>query len=85
MGTGYGPRLNEVLRSYMHARLAGVIRGAETVEFYRKQREVHDGERPVWGDTAQSFGLAGPLEADVKAEQWARAKEAARLKGVGDV
>ncbi len=85
MGTGYGPRLNEVLRSYMHARLAGVIRGAETVEFYRKQREVHDGERPLWGDTAQSLGQGVPEEADVKAEARARAKEAMRLRGVGEV
>lgn len=85
MGTGYGPRLNAVLRSYMHARLAGVIRGAETVAFYRRQREVHDGERPVWGETAASLGEGAPEEADVKAERRARMKEAMRLRGVGDV
>lgn len=62
-----------------------MIKGAETVEFYRKQREVHDGERPVWGDTAQSFGQGVPEEADVKAEARARAKEAMRLRGVGKV
>ena len=27
MGEGYGPRINDVLRSYMHARLAGVVQG----------------------------------------------------------
>jgi len=81
MGAGYGPRLNAVLRSYMHARLAGVIKGAETVEFYRRGRDVHDGERPVWGDTAQSLGHGEPAEADVKAERRARGREAMRLRG----
>jgi len=65
------------------ARLAGVIKGAETVEFYRKSREVHDGERPVWGDTAQSLGKGEPAAADVKAERRARGREAMRLRGVG--
>jgi uncharacterized protein (DUF4415 family) len=46
MGPDYGPRINDVLRSYMHARLAGVIRGAETIDHYRKRAEVHDGPKP---------------------------------------
>jgi hypothetical protein len=37
MGPDYGPRINDVLRSYMHARLAGVIRGAETLAHYRRR------------------------------------------------
>ena len=40
MGEGYGPRINDVLRSYMHARLAGVIRGAETVAHFRQREEA---------------------------------------------
>ncbi len=39
MGEGYGPRINDVLRSYMHARLAGVIRGAETLAHHRRRAE----------------------------------------------
>ena len=49
MGAGHLPRMNAVLRSYMHARLAGVLKGAETVDFYRRQREDYDGARPMWG------------------------------------
>lgn len=45
MGPGYGPRINDVLRSYMHARLAGVIRGAETLPRFR-DRDAWDGPKP---------------------------------------
>lgn len=48
MGLGYGPRMNTVLRAFMHARLAGVVKGAETMEYLRAP-----GERPGWG-TAQA-------------------------------
>lgn len=58
MGEGYGPRINEVLRSYMHARLAGVIRGAETVAHFRHRAEAHDGPKPQFGDTARDLGEA---------------------------
>lgn len=58
MGAGHLPRMNAVLRSYMHARLAGVLKGAGTMDFYRKQREDHDGARPLWGDTARMDGEA---------------------------
>lgn len=68
----------------MHARLAGVIKGAETVEFFRNQREVHHSARPVSGDTAQSHGLAGLVEAAVKAERRVRGMGAAGLWGVGE-
>lgn len=61
MGAGYGPRINDVLRSYMHARLAGVIRGAETVAHFRRRAEVHDGPKPAFGDVAREMGEdAGP-------------------------
>ena len=56
MGEGYGPRINDVLRSYMHARLAGVIRGAETLAHYREREEAHAGEKPQFGDVAKAFG-----------------------------
>ena len=32
MGRNYAGRINEVLRAYMHARLAGLLQGAETVQ-----------------------------------------------------
>ena len=64
MGEGYGPRINDVLRSYMHARLAGVIRGAETLAHFREREEGHSGGKPQFGDVAKAFGWewedAGP-------------------------
>ncbi|MFO1201017.1 MAG: BrnA antitoxin family protein [Tabrizicola sp.] len=57
MGEGYGPRINDVLRSYMHARLAGVIRGAETLAHYREREEAHAGPKPQFGDWAREVGL----------------------------
>lgn len=56
MGEGYGPRINDVLRSYMHARLAGVIRGAETLAHYREREEAHAGGKPQFGDVAKAMG-----------------------------
>lgn len=56
MGEGYGPRINDVLRSYMHARLAGVIRGAETIAHFRHRAEVHDGPKPAFGEMEREMG-----------------------------
>jgi uncharacterized protein (DUF4415 family) len=68
MGEGYGPRINDVLRSYMHARLAGLIRGAETLAHYREREEAHAGPKPQFGDVAEAFGWewedAGPEAAE---------------------
>lgn len=58
MGPDYGPRINDVLKSYMHARLAGVIRGAETIDHYRNRGD-YDGPKPAFrGEVGQ------PVEAD---------------------
>lgn len=56
MGEGYGPRINNVLKSYMHARLAGVIQGAETLNHFRTRDGMHDGKKPAFGDTDRSVG-----------------------------
>jgi hypothetical protein len=40
----------------MHARLAGVIRGAETVAHFRHRAEVHEGPKPAFGDVAREVG-----------------------------
>ena len=36
MGPGYGPRMNEVLRSFMFARMAGMIEGEDLLGEYRQ-------------------------------------------------
>lgn len=56
MGEGYGPRINDVLKSYMHARLAGVIQGAETLAHFRRRTEDFDGPKPPFGDHARKMG-----------------------------
>ena len=81
MGAGYGPRINDVLRSYMHARLAGVIRGADTMELFRTPDEVQE-ERPVWGELAESLGEEGPEAGDVLREKMARLRERMRAHGI---
>jgi len=83
MGAGHLPRMNEVLRSYMHARLAGVIRGAETVDFYKAQREAHADARPMWGDTGRALdGAPAASAAEVAAERKAQLRERMKAKRV---
>lgn len=75
MGAGYGPRLNEVLRSYMHARLAGVLRGAETVDYYRRGQEMQPEVRPMFGDLGRAVGQLGEAtEAERAAERMAEVR-----------
>lgn len=82
MGTGYGPRLNEVLRSYMHARLAGVIGGADTAAMFRQAKD-HEGERPVWGETGAEFDMGAASSDDHARDRQARMREFMRLHGLG--
>lgn len=50
-GVDWQPRLNRVLSVWMHARLAGMIRGAETMDYMKRRvEEGFDGPRPRWGD-----------------------------------
>ncbi|MGB3279187.1 MAG: BrnA antitoxin family protein [Pseudorhodobacter sp.] len=83
MGAGHLPRMNEVLRTYMHARLAGVIRGAETMDYHKRRAEYHDGERPLWGDTARMLGeLPEAGEEEIAAERAARVREEVKRRGI---
>lgn len=50
-GMDWQPRLNRVLSVWMHARLAGTIRGSETMDYLKRRvEEGHDARRPRWGD-----------------------------------
>ena len=64
MGKGHGPRINAVLKSYMHARLAGVIRGAETISHYRRRQDGFGGTKPAFGETGAMEGAPWPEEAE---------------------
>jgi uncharacterized protein (DUF4415 family) len=63
MGDGWGPRANDILKSWMHARLAGVVRGAETVDYYRSREGAQDGPKPGFGVTAAMEGLEDTVTA----------------------
>lgn len=66
MGQGYQPRMNAVLRAFMHGRLAGVIKGAETMDYFR----APEAARPRWGaEQAALEELAGPELARAMGEE----------------
>lgn len=69
MGKGHGPRMNEVLRAFMHARLAGVVDGAETLAIYREGARANTGPRPEFGDMARMLGAEPELEPPVQGFQ----------------
>ena len=50
MGVGYGGRINDVLRSYMYARLVGLLRGAETTDHFRRRELRFEGAKPKFSD-----------------------------------
>ncbi|MDN5786133.1 BrnA antitoxin family protein, partial [Pseudorhodobacter sp.] len=56
MGKGHGPRMNDVLRAFMHARLAGVVEGADSLAIYREGARVNAGPRPEFGDISRMLG-----------------------------
>ena len=60
LGEGYGPRMNRVLAGFMHARLAGVLEGAETMDYLRRRdSEGLNGPKPGWGDTQKPYEEIG--------------------------
>lgn len=79
MGPGHGPRMNEVLRSFMHARLAGVVRGGETSPWYARSQDQYAGPRPIWGALVHALEGGEASEAAVEAEAKLLMEEALRL------
>ncbi|SDE44066.1 BrnA antitoxin of type II toxin-antitoxin system [Paracoccus isoporae] len=56
MGPGWQPRANAVLRGFMHARLAGLLRGAETMDYLKRREEAGlDGRKPGWGGVQAEY------------------------------
>jgi uncharacterized protein (DUF4415 family) len=56
MGRGYGDRINTILRSFMHARLAGVVEGGETLNLYKTWEAEFDDPKPEFGYFAEQLG-----------------------------
>lgn len=61
LGPGYQPRMNRVLRAFMHMRLAKLIDGPDTTDYILRPEEVmRDTEaKPRWGDTKRKLGAMG--------------------------
>lgn len=55
MGEGYQPRINRVLRAFMHYRLAGMIEGPDTTDYVLRPETLlsSDKPRPGWGALQQ--------------------------------
>ncbi len=75
MGRGHTARMAEVLRTFMHARLAGVLKGAEGVDYSPRPAPEEDAE---WERRAQEQ-LAG-IDAAFAADRASRAERMAALR-----
>ena len=56
LGKGYGTKINLILKSFMHARLAGVLEGAETVNHFKNWERSFDEPKPEFGFFARELG-----------------------------
>jgi len=54
-GPGWQPRLNTVLRSFMHGRLAKIIEGPDTTDFVMRPEEVEEMSPPGWGQVEEQM------------------------------
>ncbi|AUH32725.1 BrnA antitoxin family protein [Paracoccus tegillarcae] len=52
MGPDWQVRINRIIAVWMHARLAGLIEGPETMDYLRRgsEDEAFEDQRPHWGD-----------------------------------
>ena len=55
LGKGYGAKINLILKSYMHARLAGILEGAETLNHFKKWELEFDEPKPKFGFFAREL------------------------------
>ena len=51
MGEGYGPRMNDVLRAFMLARLSGLLDGDDTLREFKRLDEIKP--RPLFEEAAK--------------------------------
>lgn len=59
MGPDWQVRVNRLMAAWMHARLAGLIEGAETMDYLaRRETEGLDGPRPEFGDLQRAEDAA---------------------------
>ncbi|MBK4214404.1 BrnA antitoxin family protein [Paracoccus caeni] len=92
MGPDWQVRVNRLMSVWMHARLAGVIRGGETMDYMkRREQEMHDGLRPEFGERQRKydemnggkpFGAAGEGVPMDETSEMSSASRRAILKGI---
>ncbi|QBX33427.1 BrnA antitoxin family protein [Paracoccus liaowanqingii] len=59
MGPDWQVRVNRLMAAWMHARLAGLIEGAETMDYLARREEAAlDGPRPEFGDLQRDENAA---------------------------
>ena len=71
MGPGYQPRINRVLRAFMHYRLAGIIEGPDTTDHVLHPERLETGwePRPHWGGVEHAeAAMRERLARDMKKE-----------------
>ena len=62
--------MNAVLRAFMYARLAGLLRGGETMDYLsRREEEGLDGRKPGWGEAQKDFDDLGPDAARLMSDE----------------
>ncbi len=55
MGPRWQTRANRVLRAFVLAKAAGLVRGAETMEYLRTAKDEWDRPRPMWGEVQAGY------------------------------
>ena len=69
LGEGYGPRMNRVLAGFMHARLAGMLDGGETMDYFKRRPEKDlDGPKPGWGAVQKPYEEIGDEMAELMSD-----------------
>ena len=61
MGEGYQPRMNRVLRTFMHYRLAGIVEGPDTTDYVLHPERLETGWEP-----RPSFSGVQQMEAELE-------------------
>lgn len=54
MGPRYQPRMNDVLRGFMHAKLMGLLQGEDTLDQFR-EKGMMGRDMPQWGEMEERF------------------------------
>ena len=76
LGPGYQWRMNEVLRAYMHGRLAKIIEGPDTTDYFlHPERIPEDPERVGWGDSDRELNASREAWQKADAEREAALEE----------